>query len=486
MKNCIHKTTIFVVFAGILMLFALNAQGQMVPHLTYKAQWNKHRPLAYTYNSLWGWTGGGREYAIMGSIDTIYFFDVTDAAHPKLCDARAGRSNSCINREFKTYQHYCYAIGDQGRSSLQIFDLKYLPDSVHKVYDTDTLCQDAHCLFFDNDRLYLTFNKYPRKSGSIIQSAMTVASVANPEAPVFIADLKPGFHTTQGVKTANFVFVHDVFVRNDTAYCCVGDQGIYIYNYKDPQNPVLITSFTADANDGFNHSCWLTADGNELVNAIETAGKPVTLFDVSGLKDTANHNITMEKLCTFDSHADKGSIGHNPFIKGKLIFMSYYHDGVVVFDMSDPRHVKEVASYDTYPQNKDGVYDGFNGCWNVYPYFASGTIIASDITNGLIVLKMDSVSAIDNKYISDDQLQIKVLGNPFGNEIRLLAGAPNGADVQIDLFDMLGRSLYTSPYHITKDQTIITIPYSGPVNTEVLLVVTSKYGRYTRKLVQQE
>ena len=41
-------------------------------------------------------------------------------------------------------------------------------------------------------------------------------------------------------------------------------------------------------------------------------------------------------------------------------------------------------SYDTYTQ---GSGNGFNGCWGVYPFLPSGTIVASDIDNGLFVLQ---------------------------------------------------------------------------------------------------
>ena len=43
----------------------------------------------------------------------------------------------------------------------------------------------------------------------------------------------------------------------------------------------------------------------------------------------------------------------------------------------------EVAFFDTFPGN-DAI--DFDGAWSVYPFLPSGTIIVSDISNGLFVL----------------------------------------------------------------------------------------------------
>ena len=70
--------------------------------------------------------------------------------------------------------------------------------------------------------------------------------------------------------------------------------------------------------------------------------------------------------------------------------MSYYGDGVKVVDVSNPLIPVEVGWYDTFPQ---GAGSGFMGCWGVYPYFASGNIISSDLTNGLHVLNFNGTMA---------------------------------------------------------------------------------------------
>ena len=75
-----------------------------------------------------------------------------------------------------------------------------------------------------------------------------------------------------------------------------------------------------------------------------------------------------------------------PFIIGTEAIISYYHDGMQIFDISNPSNVTQKAFYDTYPDNAVNNHAGFEGDWGVYPFYPSENIIASDITYGLFVL----------------------------------------------------------------------------------------------------
>jgi len=488
MKNYPNISVLFVFLFAVLFAIKSADSQNLVPKLELASHWDGHTHDfdSVPYNSLWGWTGNdGREYAILGSLDSIYFFDVTNPYNIKLCDARAGRANDCKNREFKTYRNYCYAVGDCDFSSLQVFDLKYLPDSVHKVYDADTISSAAHSLFIDGNRLYLSYNKriHGSEPGSAARheyDALTVASLQNPEVPSFIANL---YSQPTGNGGTQFEYVHDLFVRNDTAYCCCGFSGMFIYNYKDSINPVLLQTINNYQDAGYNHSCWLSPDGNRLVFTDEDPGLKVKLYDVSALKNNTNFR-PLKQVCLFASHPGDSSTGHNAYMKGNLIYMSYYEDGVVVFDMSDYSNVHEIASYDTYQQNSPGHYHGLIGCWNVYPYFPSGTIIASDMQNGLFVLKMDSVSAINSNYINSTSLGIKILQNPFRDNINLIASAKESQNVNISLYDMVGKKILSSDYNCTIGNTSISIPCPANLSGELILTVSSGNSRMTRKLVK--
>ena len=87
------------------------------------------------YNEVWGFTMHGKEYAAIGSTMGVHIIDVD------LCKEVAfykGRHQIDVtHRDFKTYKHYLYAVCDQGVSTLQVFDLRYLPDSLHLLYESD-------------------------------------------------------------------------------------------------------------------------------------------------------------------------------------------------------------------------------------------------------------------------------------------------------------------------------------------------------------
>src|SRR6185503_3048475 len=90
------------------------------------------------YQGCWGWVdpADDHEYGIIGSTAGTYILEVTDPVNMVMRDYVPGRQSDCIWHEYKSYANYLYIISDDGGSptnSLQIVDMSYLPDSVHKV-----------------------------------------------------------------------------------------------------------------------------------------------------------------------------------------------------------------------------------------------------------------------------------------------------------------------------------------------------------------
>jgi choice-of-anchor B domain-containing protein len=73
-------------------------------------------------------------------------------------------------------------------------------------------------------------------------------------------------------------------------------------------------------------------------------------------------------------------------VKGDQYFLANYSAGVRVLDISGiaAKSITEEGFFDTFPS---GNRAGFEGVWSVYPYFASGKIIVSDMNSGLFVIK---------------------------------------------------------------------------------------------------
>jgi choice-of-anchor B domain-containing protein len=366
-------------FFLILLLpsFLQTSQAQQSYNMQFHSNWDDNslpNRSGIFYNDIWGYAADGREYAILGSVVGTIFLDVTNPSSPQEVSRINGGYSPSLWRDFKTYRHFAYGVADETSSSnpstLQIFDLSYLPDSVSKVYDSDAFFQKAHNIFIDtvSGRLYAVGTD-TRRNGVIILDLSV-----NPAAPTVLASINlPGG------------YVHDVYVRDDTAYCSHGNNGLYIYDLRFPgssnaTNPIgFLTSY---ANSGYNHSSWLTDDGDHLIFADETHNRHLKVLDVS---DLGNPTIVGTIKSTMLAPTASNSIAHNPFIKGDSVYISYYHEGVQVYDISNPNAPVNVSYYDTEPSNTN--YNGYRGTWGVYPYLPSGNIIASDVARGLFVLE---------------------------------------------------------------------------------------------------
>ena len=79
------------------------------------------------------------------------------------------------------------------------------------------------------------------------------------------------------------------------------------------------------------------------------------------------------------------AIDHNLYVRDSIIYEANYRSGLRVFDATDPLNPVEVAFFDTFA-NDD--LPAFNGLWSNYPYFDSGTIVGSDIEQGLFVFSV--------------------------------------------------------------------------------------------------
>ncbi len=377
----------------------------------------------YTFNDIWGYQSeDGSEYAITGTLDSTFFFDVTNPELMEKVAAKAGKDIDAIHRDYKTYKNYCYGVADEGRSSLQIFDLSYLPDSVPKVYDSDTLIERSHNIFINQGRLYATSNKTDSNF-----HPMTVLSLENPEKPKLLGHLDASPYS--------FKNVHDVYVRNDTAYCSNEGAGLFIFDYTDPAAPQLINAIQSYPQKGYNHSSWLSESGNFIVFADETHGLPLKVFDMSNLAN-------IEFLNTFGSSVEEGSIPHNPFLRDSLAYVSYYHDGLQIFDLTNPEKPEKLASYDTYPQNDEGDFENFEGLWGVYPFLPSQTIIASDITNGLFTLRIDTTVNADTLIKNDEPFDAEVLPNPISDELKVNIEVFNADQFNVSIINTQGQVLY--------------------------------------------
>jgi choice-of-anchor B domain-containing protein len=328
------------------------------------------------YSGCWGWyqASKNKEYAIAGSSSGTFWIDVTVPATPSVSAFRAGKITTTVWREIKTYQNYCYVVSDDGGpNSFQIFDMQYLPDSVHKVYDSQALFKRGHTLWVDGNKLYVAGITYSNSA----TSSMNVYSLATPTAPVLLRKLS---------QDAPFIsYVHDMFVRNDTVYASCGNQGLYVFKLSTPSNTFTqLGSLTTYSGSGFNHSSDITPNGQTLVFTDEVpAGLPFKTANVSNLSN-------IQVLATANQFPQ--GTPHNVFVvSNQYVFLSSYVDGTQLYDISNPSNPVLAGWFDTFPQgggnNNNWTVDSYDGQWGMYPYFPSKNIFALDQYNGAFMLK---------------------------------------------------------------------------------------------------
>lgn len=448
-----------------LLIIPLSAFSQISKNIDLLFHWDDttlagSSQYDNTYNEIWGVAINGREYAIIGSTAGTHIFDVTDPVNSYLADfvPGAAQGSDIVHRDYDDYKGYLYMVCDEGASTLQIADLSYLPDSVKVVYDSDALFKTSHNTYIDTAKAKL-YVCGPRDNTSLY--SMFVYSLKDPVNPKFI-------YTYTGTS-----YVHDCYVRNDTAYLNAGNDGLRIVDFSDTINYVTLGSLTAYPDQGYNHSGWLSDNGKYYIFCDETAGKDLKIYDVS---DPSN----LKLMDTFNSGTDTNAIVHNVLIKGDFAYCSYYLDGARIFFIGDPTNVVQTGYYDTYPEND--YINLFKGSWGVFPHLPSGILLASDMQYGLFV--MDPLSALNEiRETEKAQIDIDVYPNPFTDKIFLTGLSSDDPFNKAEIFSIDGKKISESIFEITQNVVYMVIP--EPIaNGLFFLKITTRNNIFVKKMVK--
>ena len=375
-------------------------------------------------NDIWGYTDEmGNEYAIVGCMDGTSIVDVTDPSNPVEIQWFPG-SNS-IWRDAKVYDDYAY-VTTEASDGLLIIDLSPLPGPGPLPTNTyfgpsGDQWQAAHNLWQADGYVYI-FGADRDNGGIIILDVAT-----DPMNPIEVGSFEEWY-------------CHDGYVRNDTGYFSHINDGFFsIVDLSDKANVQLSDVFgTLATTDNFTHNCWPSDDGTVLFTTDEVSDGYIGSYDIS---DPANPFF----LDQIQSNPGNDVIPHNSMVLNNYLITSYYADGVVVHDISDPNNLVEVGYWDTSPNYSGGT---FNGCWGVYPYFPSGNIVASDTEEGLYILGLNQTL---NSYLEGVVTNFGT-GQPINNALVEILTTP----VQ-DNTDALGN------YSIgTTNTGLYEVRYSAP------------------------
>ena len=401
-------------------------------------------------NDLWGWTDPdtGKEYAIMGRTNGTAFVDVTDPANPVYLGNLPTHSFSSSWRDVKVYQNHAYVVADLSRNhGMQIFDLTQLRSVASPPVEFAETAHyddfgDAHNVFI-NEKSGFAY----AVGTDTCSNGLHMIDLSTPTAPSFAgcyADTGQIFNTgclsgyTDGYAhdTQCVIYNGPDLEHNDKEICfSANEDTVTIVDVSDKKAPITL-SRTAQPDSAYVHQGWLTEDQRYFVQddeLDEVCGEHPSRTYIWDMIDLDNPDLIGNHTGVLNSP------DHNLYIRGRYAYQANYTSGLRILDISDVANANfvEKAFFDTYPSDDDA---NFRSAWSVYPYFDSGNVIVSTITEGLFVLRpqlepdfsivpTDNVVSVCAAQSRSTQLELTALTGYTGTIALTTQGVPQNASV---------------------------------------------------------
>ena len=339
------KTLMFCTALCVLTAFVNRAQT----NVDLVGTLNQYPSIGYS--DIWGYVDGtGIEYALVGTRHGTSIVRLDDPSNPQEVAFIPGPQS--VWRDIKVHDNYAYTITEQSGSGqgLQIIDLSNLPTSATLVNTVDTWFSRAHNIFIDNGFAYVI--------GTDGGGGMHILDLSNPTNPT-----RTAYYTSSN-------YIHDIYVWNDTVVACAEDT-YDLVDVSDKSNPQWISS-SAALPGIYAHSGWMTEDKRYFYGTEEFNSVDITVWD---LQDRTSWDLVVPSWET-----GSNATVHNLFILGNYAHVSYYTDGYVILDISDPLNPFLAGEYST------------SEMWGCYPYLPSGLTICSDMDDGLYVFQFNAAN----------------------------------------------------------------------------------------------
>ena len=378
-------------------------------------------------NDSWGWTDSldGKEYALVGLSNGTAFIDISNPVDPIYLGKLPTHTTSSTWRDVKVYQNYAFVVSEAGGHGMQVFDLTRLRSVANAP---ETFTEDAHYNGFGSAH-NIVINEdsgyaYGVGTNSFNGGAHFV-NIQNPLNPVAAGGYSAGLYTHDAqIVTYNGP---DTDYTGREIFIGSNEDKIVIADITDKANPITISNISY-SNVAYTHQGWFTEDqryfivGDEI-DELNVGGNTRTIvFDFNDLDAPVFH---------FEHFGETAAIDHNGYVLGNKYYIANYRAGMRVLDISDIANgnITEEGYFDTYTASNSAAFDG---AWNVYPYFASGNIVISDIDSGFFLVKASSLGVSES-----DQLGFSIYPNPSENNITIKSTSDPIAIVEI--YNVLGQ-----------------------------------------------
>ena len=349
-------------------------------------------------NDIWGWTDplNGKEYAIMGLTTHTAFIDISIPTSPvylgKLPSASTAQPSN-IWRDVKIYNNHAYIVSEAIGHGMQVFDLTSLRGvSTPQIFSSKfhyTGFGKCHNIAIDevNGFAYAIGTRTYNASNSGLNNGggPHILNIQNTSImPVFVNE-----YNAQGYSHDAQIVVYngpDTDYTGKVLYFGANEDKVVVVDMTNKLAPVLISSFTY-SNTAYTHQGWLSEDHKYFFLGDEIDERNFGFNTKTVIVDMSNLDVPILK---WNYNGATPAIDHNGYTLGNDFYLANYRAGIRIMDISDVdnSNMSELGFFDTYPSSNS---NQFNGAWSVFPYFASGSIIISDIESGLFVVKKNAV-----------------------------------------------------------------------------------------------
>ena len=346
--------------AALLLLAGL-AGAQTSKNCKLLSQW---RPANGAANDCWGYyhEATDTEYVLLCTTAGTYVLNAKDPTKPRVTGYIPASASGWRNspwRDIKVFGSYAYGVTESG-GGMQIIDLRdpEKPKYVGTYKPSSVSWTNTHNIAMDEQ------NGIAYCCGT--RSGMHIIDVkTNPTSPRYIANFRSPY-------------IHDLHIEHGLAHCAdIWGNNYFILDVSKLPTIKRLGSARAPG-IRYCHNNWATYDKLFSVATNESAGGPVSIWDISNLN--APRNIANYRA---NPTTARQAIPHNAFILDRVMHVSHYTEGYRTVDLSVPSKPVELGYYDTW----SGASTGYNGNWGVYPFTRSGNMFLSDRSTGLYIVK---------------------------------------------------------------------------------------------------
>jgi len=424
-------------------------------------------------NDSWGWTDPdtGSEYALIGLDNGTAFLNIDDPVNPVYLGKLDTHTDSSLWRDIKTYENFAFIVSEASGHGMQVFDLTRLRDVSNPPV---SFTEDAHYNGFGNAHNVVINESSGYAYGvgtSTYNGGPHFVDISNPLNPTAAGGFATDSYSHDGqVITYNGPDTdytsREIYIGSNTSF-------VSIVDITDKSNPQSIANITYP-NTVYTHQGWFTQDhryfilGDEIDEINLGFNTRSIVFDLQDLDNPQLH---------FEYEGPTAATDHNGYVKENIYYLANYTAGVRMIDISgiDNQDFQETGFFDVYPSSNNA---GYNGAWNVYPYFESGTLLVStlrysdqDFVPGMLLIR-------DSTLASPDKSSIEVSMYPNPASERLTIEAPNQDVFKIAIYDMGGKELFQT----NQTDALLTIDLS---NLSQGVYFVSINDIHTKKLIIQ-